>query len=120
MTSTIKQLTENAKAVLAIDEVPEFLEGVEQYLEAFDVWQKAFTANNPLAESSGVGEKEKLAIRAEVNELIKVHLELAQTAEQNKGKILERMGDIRKRSQALKTYIDRYPKRITITGKREG
>ena len=27
MTSAIKKLTENAKAVLAIDEVPEFLEG---------------------------------------------------------------------------------------------
>ena len=93
---------------------------LEEYLEAFDRWQSALQGNNPLAPDSPVPAAEREAFRSQVEALEVDHRAVLELAQQNRDRIHTQMGGMRKRAQALKAYIDRYPSRITIAGKREG
>ena len=116
------KLTALGQRLLAIpqDQIEQLLESLEAYLADFDVWQSRVTAINPLGDESSLSQAARAALRSELEELSTVHRQVLDVAQQNRDRVHARIGDVRKRAQALKAYIDRYPSRITIAGKREG
>jgi len=90
-----------------------FLTSVANYLDELEVWRKDFTEReNP----SQVTEDEKQAI-AELNE---THQRLLRRANEYRESLMSEMGSAQKKAKALRVYVDRFPARITITGKRKG
>jgi len=113
--SAVEQILGLASAALESGDADAFLENVERYLTAFEDWQRSAPA-----ELEGLTEAERDEYRQQVNALAALHNQVTANALERKGEVLSRIGEIRHRTMALKRYIDRYPSRITIAGKREG
>ena len=108
----IQALIQHAEGVLQVKEsVQEFLDRSTPYLEAFDQWQNTVTPG-------------ALRTDATLSELLKklstLHHQILDHGKSLSTEVLRQLGETHKRAQALRTYIDRAPGRITITGKREG
>lgn len=113
----IETLLVHAKAILTIDNDTNFdlfLEKLETYLHKLEQWQKQTEQqefpvqglNSPFA---------KL-----LEELHNVHSQVVDCANSRKEALREELSGIYKRAQGMKAYIDRFPSRITIAGKRQG
>lgn len=113
----IKNLIDRASAVVGAEEADDvelFLKSVTEYLEAFDVWQA------DLGDTATLSEEERERARPEVEKLNQMHNQVMAITESKKGLVTAEMKNLHKRAGALKKYIDRYPARITIAGKRKG
>lgn len=113
------ELAQHALQLEQSDPAP-LLAEVDAYLQEFERWQGNIAQVNPLGTTSAFSEREKIEFRNQLLELEQVHQELVTRAESCRDQIRSDITEIRKRTQGLKAYIDRYPSRITIAGKREG
>ena len=89
------------------------LVGLEEYLAEFEGWA-ATVGTEPAQGEEAVRLQSKLASLKALNDRLLVLSDAA------KDSVSVKLGLSHKKLQALKSYIDRYPQRITITGKREG
>ncbi|MCB0346737.1 MAG: flagellar protein FliT [Bdellovibrionales bacterium] len=89
---------------------------IRKYLEIFDDWQQRAGE----FDVDSISEAEQAQIKSSIEELQRLHSGVTARAESAKGKIADDLSDLHKRNKALKTYLDRYPSRISITGKRKG
>jgi len=105
-----------AKAAQAA-EGEEFVTKVDLYLNAFDAWQKKVEKNSSLLPKEG---SELESFRGVVQQLNAVHQTIISQANDEKESVANELGALHKRAQGLKSYVDRFPKRISITGKRKG
>lgn len=118
----VRRLIELAQHALQLGllDPAQLLVEVDAYLQEFELWQGNIAQVNPLGPTSSFSDNEKVQFRNELLELEQVHQELVTRAESCRDQIRSDITEIRKRTQGLKAYIDRYPSRITIAGKREG
>ncbi|MCC6953279.1 MAG: hypothetical protein IT290_04105 [Deltaproteobacteria bacterium] len=119
---SVEQLIQLARRALElpVDEAASLVAALEDYLQAFDSWQLALSGTNPLAPDSPLSESERDSFRSSVQQLETLHRAVLELAQNNRDRVYNQMGGVRKRAQALRAYIDKYPSRITIAGKREG
>lgn len=116
-------LTEIAKAVLALDdsiEPDELVEQLNHYLNQFENWQRGFEERGILTATQELEEEKRAELRSAIETLLASHVKVVERAEAAKAAVGEQMTGIHKRGAAMKKYIDRYPSRISITGKRKG
>ncbi len=90
-----------------------FLESVAHYILALEDWRANVA---PEGEATRVDEPSRLAL----GELNEIHHRLLARANELKQSLVSEMGEAKKKAGALRAYVDRFPQRITITGKREG
>jgi hypothetical protein len=98
----------------------EILQKASEYLQQFESWVAALQADNPFSEGSEVDPVKREMLRGRVELLQSNHQRLVQALTTLKGDVVDQLSEIHRRSKALKTYIDRFPSRISITGKRKG
>lgn len=98
-------------------EVDKFLQRSDRYLKALELWRLEIGA-------AGDGGLEKHPQRDQLMALIEKlntrHAEVVRRSQELKDEVAHELSAMRKRASALKAYIDRFPKRVTITGKRQG
>ena len=108
-----------------------FVERVGPYLEKFEEWQQAHRlyvgdADTERSETGVRGSSDQLTeaergeLRAKIAALAEVHLKVLQYANDHKDRVGEKMSHVHRRAYGLKAYVDRFPSRITIAGKRKG
>ncbi len=110
---TIKKIINTGNSVLTIPVVSEddsvlFIAGLDKYLSNLDDIQKRLPA-----EASTVSKE--LA-----DELFEVHKKVTARAESEKEGVLVKMSQLNQRFTMLKSYTQKWPSRISITGKRTG
>ena len=102
------------------DEVDDRLPEIEKYLQDFEAWRVRIEGENPLAAAAAASDTERAELRAAIEYLYEKHLEFAGRLTLVKRDVARQLGEIHQRGRALKAYIDRYPSRITVAGKRKG
>lgn len=108
----IRELLTQARYVLEEEsDAEEFLARSTPYLDAFDQWQNTFSPE-VLSQHP--------ELRRELNQLSAVHQQILDRGRALSTEVLQQIGDTNKRGSVLRTYLDRLPSRVTITGKREG
>jgi len=65
-------------------------------------------------------EEAKQELRGRIEVLQTNHAQLVSELNLLKGEVVEHLGEIHRRGKALRTYIDRFPSRVSIAGKRKG
>jgi len=109
----IKRIINTGNSVLTIPVVSEddsalFITGLDKYLAMLDEIQKRLP-------------KEAESIPKELAaELLEVHKKVTARSESEKEGVLVKMSQLNQRSTILKTYLNPWPSRISITGKRTG
>jgi uncharacterized protein YjbK len=120
LTKTPRKLIETAKGLLLITKdssLEEFDVKANKYIESFTQWQLEFEAGDVL---QGVSDYDRQEIREVLIELQEVHNQVIQFANEYREGVLGALSELHKRGKALRAYVDNYPSRITVTGKREG
>ena len=117
---SLSQVMQLANQALSISDPTgaEFLEASETYLAALEEWRKDFAAVEG-AELDAPTVKDPV-LRSKITELQVLHRSLTEKAKVGKDNVQHEMGDVHKRTQVLKTYVDILPNRISVAGKREG
>lgn len=112
MANEITHLKQLAERVLSLDptSTESFLSLVTEYLEDFDRWAAAMSATGAPSEP----------LRGALEQLSGLHQQVTERADLHREKIKWDLGETHRRAQGLKAYVDRFPSRITIAGKREG
>ena len=98
--------------------IESFGDHINQYLTTFQEWQVGLESNEQFLES--LPHDEKAAFREAVVQLHSLHEQIVTLVSEKKTALLANLAELHKREKALKAYVDRYPARITITGKRKG
>lgn len=117
----VVQLINQGKEILSLGreaELEPLLDKMESYLTAFQSWQTYFEQQR--ANFAALSTKETQSLRSHLEELSNIHEDIMNRLASNKNNLNVELGDIHKRGKALKAYVDRFPQRITIAGKREG
>lgn len=110
---------ERALGVPAEQGVESFLELAASYLESFEQWQNGLDESNPL-QSELLSSPEKEAFREELLRLSVLHQQLIERAGGEKSELSSQMGEMHRKAAGLKRYVDNFPSRISIAGKRRG
>lgn len=92
------------------------IERVSSYLDAFDSWR----AVQGVSIEGDLNLNLHKELREELISLQAVHLEVMALTERRKGDLGARLSDVGLRAKALRSYVDHFPSRINITGKRKG
>ena len=100
-----------------LDDPEGFLVEVNVYLERLEVWHQKIGVK---LDAGDLSEALRDAMRPLVIELSEKHDRLVLLAEAEKEKVGQQIGGVHKKAKGMKAYIDRYPSRISITGKRKG
>jgi hypothetical protein len=111
-------MAEDAVAFREVQEIEAFVASTENYLNELEMWQAEVKALSS-AQEDGTRESDP-RIREALNRLGEIHQKLMQKADVAKDNVGSQMGDMHKKAQGLKKYIDILPSRITIAGKRKG
>lgn len=101
------------------EDVERFVTQVTHYLELLERWQAAVNNSNPFL-MPGVTEAEKEDARSKVSQLGELHKKILSRASESKDTVGSEVSAVHKKAQAMKAYVDPYPGRMTITGKRTG
>lgn len=128
--ASIQRLIETARRLIA-DEVSSnpnsiqrsadrFVETVSGYLDQFEKWTPLADAYNSSSERKKLPEQHQLRIKQDIENLVGLHLQVIDLANQHKEDVAGKMGEVHRRAQGMRRYVDRLPQRITIAGKREG
>ncbi len=110
----IENLLHSANSCLLSFEVgPEiFLEKVSNYLDELDSWK------------SNVSEKEVAAatdeIKNKIRTLLELHQQVLDKSNLLKTDVAQGIGELSKKTNMLKAYLDHAPGRVTIAGTRKG
>ena len=104
-------LAKRAEADEAVGTDP-FVESVGEYIRALEEWRVKLApeGQTPLDESS----------RQALVELNEIHQRVLTQANEMKQGLVGEMGEAKKKASAIRAYVDRFPQRITIAGKRKG
>ncbi len=116
----VTKLITLAEAALATKSSDQFLIKAENYLASFDIWRAETEPLNPLSGESPLSDEEKKIVREHLERLQALHNQVIEAANSKKEGVGEEIRGVHKRASGLKKYIDRYPKRISITGKKQG
>ena len=111
-----KELLKKAQAVLELDGAsnPETLSDVIQdYVRSFTEWEQQI-ANEPRSDADAAG------LRDAVAKLAALHHKVIEKASVVRDAIGDEIKNLRTREHALRRYVDPFPQRITIAGKRKG
>ncbi len=113
--ANLDELCELGRAALDVDakEIDTFLDALGVYLEGVDSWRAEVEAR------PGEGEMPE-SVRARFENLNVLHQQLLARADASKAFVASEMGEMHKKAGALRIYIDRFPQRITIAGRRKG
>ena len=90
------------------------------YVTEFENWFAGLAGKNPLAEDTGLSDSERATLRGSLETLQTNHQRVVAILNSLKSAVVEDLGELQKRGKALRTYIDRFPSRITVTGRRKG
>ena len=128
--AAVQRLIESAREIIADEEITSplpaersaerFVESVSAYLDQFEKWTALAERYNSGEERHKLPEAEQNRLRQEVEQLVGLHLQVIDLANQHKDDVAEQMGEVHRRAQGMRRYVDRLPHRITIAGKRQG
>ncbi|HQH26107.1 MAG TPA: hypothetical protein PLP17_01810 [Oligoflexia bacterium] len=116
----LNYLVGEALAVPEDGSLDEFVAKTEGYMEALEAWQAEIGQSGLSNQTSELPEHEKSMLRELISSLNERHQQLMVRAGMAKDNVGAAMGDIHRRAAGLKKYVDSYPSRITIAGKRKG
>ena len=105
---------------LPAEELDDRFPQIETYLNDFEEWRGQIERKNPLEDSAAGTAEDKAQLRAAIGQLYERHLEFSGRLTLLQRDVARQLGEIHQRGRALKAYIDRYPSRITVAGKRKG
>ncbi len=117
-----ENVSTQGRALLALDfaENPEvFLDSLDQYLKAFASWEQLAMSPEYREKLRRLSPTEARALRSKLETLSSIHTQVIQLAERCRETLRGELGELHRRGKALRSYIDRYPSRVNITGKRE-
>jgi hypothetical protein len=97
-----------------------FVQSVSEYLDRFEQWTKLADRYNAGPERDQLPDPEKQRLKRSIEDLVGLHLAVIELANRHKDDVAEQMGEVHKRAQGLRRYVDRLPQRVTIAGKRKG
>ncbi len=97
-----------------------FVDATEAYLSTLEAWQAEVNARGTPLVASVDSEQEKESLRQRVKELQEIHQRLLSRAADTKEGVGVQMTELHKRATGMKKYVDTFPARITIAGKRKG
>jgi hypothetical protein len=97
-----------------------FLQHAASYLGDFEPWASQMNELEPLRPEADFSEEEKASAKEIIQKLFDIHSAVLAAAEGQKETVGAQMGAMHKKSKAIKTYLDPYPGRVSITGKRKG
>ena len=98
----------------------EYLAKLDEYVEAFNKWQEK-NQTPQFAESFGaLSEAAKQELKELAEKLNTLHHKIIEMSSSIQDLVTAQLVDLHKREKVLKSYIDQYPSRITIAGKRKG
>lgn len=116
-------LIASARRALASAEAGEtevFLQHAASYLGDFEPWSSQISELKPFSPDSNVPEEQQAEAKKHVQDLYDVHTAVVTAAEERKVAVGAQLGSMHKKSKAIKTYLDPYPSRVSLTGKRKG
>ena len=90
-----------------------FVASVGEYIRALEDWRAKLA---PEGETASLDEASRQAL-IELNE---IHQRVLSRANEMKQELVGEMGEAKKKASAIRAYVDKFPQRITITGKRKG
>ena len=90
-----------------------FLKSLARYLDALEFWRAAL-AKSDSPQPTGDG------VKSALGRLNETHQRLLERSNLHREKLMSEMGTAQKKAKALRSYVDRFPERITIAGKRKG
>ncbi len=111
-------MAETAVSCREDEDIEAFVMATETYLNSLEMWQAEVKT-----QALGKSDPEKEAdpeLREALNTLGAVHQKLMQKADVARDNVGSQMGDMHKKAQGLKRYIDILPSRISVSGKRKG
>jgi len=97
-----------------------FLEAADAYLLSFQEWKSDIDTQHKTGLLDELEDSEKASMRQQIELLTQLHRQVLDKADRLKVNVSSQMGSAHRKAQALKSYVDRYPGRISITGKRQG
>lgn len=97
-----------------VEERDSFIEQVDSYLNALESWR------TDIEEKMASQSELPPSLRERVELLNSRHQELMRRADFERQALTAEMGEAKKKASALRAYVDRFPQRITIAGKRKG
>lgn len=108
-------LLEEARRAMAIEPLEDFLIAVESYLDVFEAWKVRDSESEDGSLDKGAADR-----ASSLSELKNLHEQLMARVDQAKEGLGGEMQGIHRRSKALKSYVNQYPSRVSITGHRKG
>lgn len=119
----VKALRAEAEELASMElpaELDQVLDRAGRYLERFEEWRRGIESSRPFDAASALSPAEQEELRAAVKEYQATHLVLVERLTGLKDGLAGQMGELHRKAKALKSYVDPYPSRITIAGKRKG
>lgn len=115
----IRSVVEFGQAVVTseVEDVQSLVGRLEEYMKAFESLQSLLEGPNGFASKSEAAQKE---LRPILEELSLLHKSVTDWALDRRDAVAHSLTDLQKRSQAVKAYLNRYPTRVSVTGKRQG
>lgn len=120
----IDQLVAQAEQLLAVELSAEtldpFLSAAQGYLDNVEAWRTAFQTSDAMDRALKLPDEQRAEFKAVVMKLVEVHDQVTQRSAAVRDDLKDQIIDVHRRAKGLKRYIDQYPSRITIAGKRKG
>ena len=119
----VRELTAEAEAISSLSlesDLEQVLLQADSYTARLESWKNQVEEAAPFEAESDFTTAQKEAFRAQVLVFQDRHLALTERLSGARDLVTQQMGDLHKRAKALRTYVDRFPSRITIAGKRKG
>ena len=114
------ELAEKAIGDFELAPTEEFVLHTESYMAQLEAWQSEMGPDGLSNFAAAISPEDKAKLKQCVTHLNELHAELIRRAETAKQQVGAEMGDLHKRAVGLRKYVDTYPSRVTITGKRKG
>lgn len=118
----LDRLLVQAETALSLEPAgaPDELIGLlDVYLQDFDAFQGEIEVGGSPGSRGWSGE-EKSTFRAKLERLNLLHDQIIAIATAERDAVGKSLGELQNRNRALKKYVDQYPERISLTGKRKG
>lgn len=113
MAETVIQLSDS-------EDLEVFLEATDRYLEKFSIWRESIEQDEGKLSLQQLKGNLNSSMVDHLKKLQEQHLKITNLTEAKRTEVGEGIANLHTRSRALKSYMDRFPQRITIAGKREG
>ena len=116
----IRALAAQARALLAeeVSNTASFVTKLADYVRDLEEWQASPGTKALMAQLPSLKGKEQAELRNLLEAFSKEHQAVLQLAQQCRNNVADEMSHLHQKGRALRTYLDRLPTRVNVTGQR--